>query len=184
MESSHFRSPTGGETRTTPRGVPSSRTDDRVRRIRSRTRHRGSRREPPKTGTGLLSIFDLAAVVTPNKKVVETYQTSLGNLDWDAVAGCLADDVERVEWADGFPTSGVPVRGKAAVVKDLEAPREFQIQATRLTEENDVVVAECVVRVPLEGGGQFVGQCCAVYELENGKIRRMSSFVAENKGSA
>jgi ketosteroid isomerase-like protein len=122
--------------------------------------------------------------MSPNKKIVETYQASLGDLDWAAVASCLTDDVERVEWADGFPSSGVPVRGRAAVVKDMEAPRKFQIQATRMTEENNVVVAECVVRVPLEEGGVFVGQSCSVYELENGKIKRMSSFVAENKHPA
>jgi ketosteroid isomerase-like protein len=122
--------------------------------------------------------------MSPNKKMVETYQASLGDLDWAAVASCLTDDVVRVEWADGFPSSGVTVRGKAAVVKDMEAPRKFQIQATRMTEENNVVVAECVVRVPLEEGRIFVGQSCTVYELENGKIKRMSSFVAENKHPA
>jgi ketosteroid isomerase-like protein len=119
--------------------------------------------------------------MSPNKQVVETYQASLGNLDWAAVATCLTEDVERVEWADGFPSSGVPVRGKAEVVKSMEAPRKFLVQATRMTEENDVVVAECIVRVPLEHGGVFVGQCCTIYDLKNGKIKRMSSFVAENK---
>jgi ketosteroid isomerase-like protein len=122
--------------------------------------------------------------MSPNKQIVESYQSSLGNLDWDAVSLCLADDVERVEWADGFPTSGVPTRGKAAVLKDMEAPRKFQIEATRMTEENNVVVAECVVRVPLDDGGSFVGRALSVYELENGKITRMTSFVAEDKNRA
>jgi|SRR5580658_845007 uncharacterized protein len=119
--------------------------------------------------------------MSPNKQVVETYQASLGNLDWDVVASCLTDDVERVEWADGFAESGIPVRGKAAVIKGMEAPRKFQILATRMTEENNVVVAECEVRVPLDDGGVFVGQATSIYELDDGKIRRMSSFVAENK---
>ncbi len=122
--------------------------------------------------------------MSPNKQVVATYQESLGNLDWDAVTSCLTEDVERVEWAEGFPSSGVPVRGRTAVVKDMEAPRKFQIEATRLTEEDNVVVAECVVRVPLETGGMFVGQCCTIYDLEDGKIRRISSFVAENQHPA
>jgi len=124
-----------------------------------------------------------SVAMSPNKKVVETFQANLGNLDWTAVASCLAEDVERVEWADGFPASGVPVRGKAAVLKEMEAPRKFQIQAIRMTEENDVVVAECVVRVPLENGGHFVGRALSVYELEKGKIKRMTSFVAEDKKS-
>jgi uncharacterized protein len=119
--------------------------------------------------------------MTPNKEVVASYQASLGDLDWPGVASCLADDVERVEWADGFAQSGVPVRGKANVVKDMEAPRKFRIEAVRMTEENDVVIAECVVRVPLGDGSTFVGQSCSIYELENGKIKRISSFVAEDK---
>jgi uncharacterized protein len=119
--------------------------------------------------------------MTPNKETVANYQASLGNLDWAGVASCLTDDVERVEWADGFPSSGVPVRGRDAVVKDMEAPRKFRIEATRLTEEDDVVVAECMVRVPLDDGGTFVGRACTIYELENAKIKRISSFVAEDK---
>jgi uncharacterized protein len=119
--------------------------------------------------------------MSPNKQVVETYLASLGNLDFDAVASCLSEDVEREEWADGFPESGDRVRGKVAVVKGLEAPRKFRIQATRMTEEENVVVAECAVHVPLDDGGEFVGRSCAIYELEDGKIKRMVSFVAEDK---
>jgi ketosteroid isomerase-like protein len=122
--------------------------------------------------------------MSPNKSVVELYQTSLGNLDWATVASCLTEDVERAEWADGFPQSGVPVKGRAAVIKDMEAPRKFQIESIRMTEEDNVVVAECVVRVPLEKGGVFVGRTASIYELENGKIKRMASFVAEDKRPA
>jgi uncharacterized protein len=126
----------------------------------------------------------LVATMSPNKKVVETYLAALGNLDWPTVASCLADDVERAEWADGFAESGVPVRGKETVLKGLEAPRKFQLEAIRMIEENDVVVTEERVRVPLENGGVFVGRACGFFELENGKLRRMSSWVAEDKTRA
>ncbi len=119
--------------------------------------------------------------MTANKNLVESCQAALANLDWTAVGACLTDDVERVEWADGFPASGIPVRGKAAVLKEMEAPRRFEIRARRMTEENNVVVSESVVRAPLEGGGTFVGEACTIYELAGGKIRKISSFVAENK---
>jgi hypothetical protein len=59
--------------------------------------------------------------MSPNKNVVEAYLASLGNLDWAGVASCRADEVERVEWADRFPGSGVPVPGKAAVLKEVDA---------------------------------------------------------------
>ncbi|MGA9838979.1 MAG: nuclear transport factor 2 family protein [Thermoplasmata archaeon] len=122
--------------------------------------------------------------MTPNKKVVETYLTALGNLDWSTVGSCLADDVERIEWGDGFPESGVPVRGKTAVLKGLEAPQKFQIQTIRMTEENNVVATEEVVRVPLKDGGVFLGRACGIFELEGGKLKRMSSWVAEDKRPA
>jgi ketosteroid isomerase-like protein len=119
--------------------------------------------------------------VSPNKELVETYLTSIGKLDWVGVAACLANDVERIEWAHGFPASGVPVRGKAAVLKDLDAPQKFQLRSIRLTEENDVVVSETEVRVPLKDGGTFVGRSCGVFELESGKLKRISSWVAEDR---
>jgi uncharacterized protein len=121
--------------------------------------------------------------MSPNKKVVETYLRCMGDLDWAGVAACLADDVERIEWADGFPASGVPVRGKAAVLKEIEAPRKFQIQTIRVAEEGNLIATEEVVRVPLEDGGTFVGRACGLFELENGKLKRMSSWVAEDKHS-
>jgi len=126
----------------------------------------------------------ISSVMSSNKKVVETYLASLGSLDWASVSSCLAEDVERVEWADGFPASGVPVRGKANVLKDLEAPTKFQLRATRMTEEGNVVVAECAVRVPLKEGGSFVGRTCGIFEFEGGKLKRISSWVAEDKHSA
>jgi ketosteroid isomerase-like protein len=123
----------------------------------------------------------LPGPMTTNKDVVATYQACLGNLDWAGVAATLTDDVERVEWADGFDSSGVPTRGKEAVVKGMEAPRKFELNAIRMTEENDVVVAEVQVRVPLDDGGTFVGRALTVYDLQDGKIKRISSFVAEDK---
>jgi uncharacterized protein len=124
---------------------------------------------------------ELASPMSPNKQVVQTYLTSMGNLDWPAVAACLADDVERTEWADGFAESGVPVRGKEAVLKGLEAPQRFVIEISRMIEEDNIVAAEEIVRVPLKDGGLFIGRACGIFELENGKLKRMSSWVAEDK---
>jgi uncharacterized protein len=121
--------------------------------------------------------------MSPNKQVVATYLGALGDLDWATVASCLTEDVERTEWVDGFPESGVPTRGRDAVVKSLEAPNRFQLEPLRMTEEHDVVVAECIVRVPLKDGGRFVGRTCGVFELENGKLKRITSWAAEDKRS-
>ncbi len=122
-----------------------------------------------------------SAAMSANKKLLERYFASLGDLDFTTVASCMADDVERIEWADGFPMSGVPKRGRANVIKEMEAPRKFQIRPLRMVEENNVVVAEEEVRVPKPEGGFFVGRALGIYELENGKLKRMSSWVAEDK---
>jgi hypothetical protein len=60
-------------------------------------------------------------------------------------------------------------------------PGKFQIETVRMTEEDDVVATEEVVRVPLKDGAVFVGRACGIFELENGKLKRMSSWVAEDK---
>jgi uncharacterized protein len=124
--------------------------------------------------------------MSPNKKVVETYLTSWPT-DRAAALACLADDVERVEWADGFPTSGVPQRGKAVINQNLgdpETTKKIRIEIARMTEENNVVVAEGNVRVPMKEGGLIVVKFLNVFELENDKVKRWDTFTAEVKSSA
>jgi uncharacterized protein len=123
--------------------------------------------------------------MSPNKKVIEKYFDSLSKMDRPALLSCLTDDVERVEWADGFPNSGVPVRGRAAFNQSIGDPPggNLQIETTRRTEENNIVVAESIVRVPMKEGGFLTLQACNIFELENGKIKRVNSFTAEVKNS-
>jgi uncharacterized protein len=130
---------------------------------------------------------DHFAIMSPNKKVVETFMTSLSNLDRGAVLSCLAEDIVRVEWADGFPTSGVPITGKAAFSQNIgETPtgEKLQTEIARMTEENNVVVAEGLVRVPRKEGGFVTIRFCDVFEMESGKVKRLDSFTAEVKDSA
>jgi hypothetical protein len=56
----------------------------------------------------------MSEVMSPNKKVIESYFAGPGT----GYARLLADAVELVEWADGVPASGVRTRGKAAFLEN------------------------------------------------------------------
>lgn len=53
-----------------------------------------------------------------------------------------------------------------------------------MTEENNVVVAEGTVRVHKKEDKILTVQFCDIFELENGKIKRLSSYGAMVKDSA
>jgi uncharacterized protein len=110
--------------------------------------------------------------MTPNKKVVEAYLASRSN-----VPPLLADDAEWVEWGDGVPASGVRTQGKAAFVQGL-GDSIVGTEVTRMIEENNVVVAEGRVRATKKEGGFAWYQFCDIFELENGKVKRLSSYAA------
>ncbi len=119
-------------------------------------------------------------VVSPNKKLVETY---LATLDKSQLGPLLADDVEWVEWVDGVPALGAVTRGKAAVIGNY-GDDELRSDVSRLTEEGNVVVAEGTVHVTKKDGRTFHVRFCDIFELENGRIRRKSSFGALIKDPA
>ena len=122
-------------------------------------------------------------VMSPNKKVVEKYMDGLSRLDRSAVLSCLTEEVERVEWADGFPGSGVPLRGKAAFIQNIDRPADVTLRTdtTRMTEEDNVVVAEGTVRIVKKEGAPATIRFCSVFEFEGGKVKRLTSFTAGEK---
>ncbi|MFZ1024373.1 MAG: nuclear transport factor 2 family protein [Thermoplasmata archaeon] len=118
--------------------------------------------------------------MSPNKKLVETY---LATTDKSKLGPLLADDVEWVEWVDGVPASGAITRGKEAHLKNY-GDDELRGEVHRLTEENNVVVAEGTAHVTKKDGSSLSVRFVDVFEMENGKIKRKSSFGALIKGSA
>lgn len=118
-----------------------------------------------------------------NKEVVKTYLDGIDNLDLSALRSCLAEDADRTEWADGFSDSGVPQRGREAIIKNVERPAEvtMRTETERMTEENGVVVAESIVRLSKKEGIFMTLRVCSVFLLENNKIKRVNSFTAELK---
>ena len=122
----------------------------------------------------------ISAVMSPNKKVIEAYMAST---DRSKVSPLLSNDVEWIEWGDGVPATGVRTRGKAAFIQNY-GNDELRTQITRMTEENNVVVAEGTTRVHKKEGQILTVQFCDIFELENSKIKRKSSFGALVKDSA
>ena len=90
------------------------------------------------------------ASMSQNKLTVKTYMDAFTRSDHMAVLSCLADDVEWV-------IPGVfHTKGKGAFDKEIENDAFVGrpiIKVTRLTEENDVVIAEGSVRSARKDGG-------------------------------
>jgi ketosteroid isomerase-like protein len=123
--------------------------------------------------------------VTANKDLVTRYFDALRRLDRAAMGACLTDAVERVEWADGFSSSGVPIRGKTAVlesISDPPGPGGLRIEVARMTEEGNVVVAESTVRVPKKDGDFIHMKARNFFEFEDGRIRRVDAVTVLTPG--
>jgi len=116
--------------------------------------------------------------MTANQHTVQQYMEAFDRLDHAAVLACLTDDVEWV-------IPGVfHVRGKPAFDKEIENDAftgRPEITVTRMTEENDVVIAEGAVRATRKDGGVLNLAFCDVFELRDTKIRRLTSYLMEVK---
>jgi uncharacterized protein len=118
--------------------------------------------------------------MSPNKKVIEAHMTSANR---SKAAEFLADDVEWTEWVDGVPATGAQTRGKTAFIQNY-GDDELRTEIKRMTEENNVVVVEGNTRVHKKDGRILTVQFVDIFELENGKIKRKSSFGALIKDAA
>ena len=94
------------------------------------------------------------------------------------ILSCLTNDVE---WE--IP-GAFHVRGKEEFDKHI-VDEGFvgnpAITVTRLTEANDVVVAEGSVRTQRKDGTFLNLVFCDVFEMQSGKIRRLISYLIEIK---
>ena len=112
--------------------------------------------------------------MTINKQTVEAYMAAFGISDHAAVLACLTDDVE---W---HIPGAFTITGKEAFDKEIENENftgRPDIVTTRLTEENDVVIAEGTVRARKKDGEMFHLAFCDVFEMRDGKIKRLVSYL-------
>lgn len=116
--------------------------------------------------------------MTPNKKTIETYMDGFRRTDRSLILSCLTDDVE-------WEIPGVfHVRGKEEFDKhivDENFVARPAITVTRLTEGNDVVVAEGSVRTQRQDGTFLNLAFCDVFEMHDSRIRRLISYLMDTK---
>jgi ketosteroid isomerase-like protein len=114
--------------------------------------------------------------MSSNKEVIESYFASTGT----EYARLLTDDVELIEWAEGVPVSGIRTHGRAGFVEN-RGNREYRTEIARMTEEANVVVAEGTARGVNPEGAPWMVHFCDIFELENGRVKRLSAFGASVK---
>jgi uncharacterized protein len=116
--------------------------------------------------------------MTANKRTVNRYMEGFGRSDHPLILSCLTDDVE---WE--IP-GAFHLRGKEAFDKEIENEAFMgspDITVTRMTEENDVVVAEGSVRTQRRDGALLSLRYCDVFVMEAGKIKQLVSYLMEVK---
>lgn len=111
---------------------------------------------------------------TPNKQTVQAYMDAYNLLDHPKILACLTEDVEWIV------PGAFHWKGKAAFDKEVEngeCQGKPAIRVTRLTEENDVVVAEGFVYVTQSDGKTFELAFCDVFEMKQAKVKRLISYL-------
>jgi ketosteroid isomerase-like protein len=116
--------------------------------------------------------------MSENKHTVDKYMDGFRRSDHEQILSCLADDVE---WE--IP-GAFHVRGKEAFDKEIENEAfrgRPDITVTRLTEENDIVVAEGSVRAQRKDGQPLKLRFCDVFVMQAGRIKQVISYLMEVK---
>lgn len=116
--------------------------------------------------------------MTENKKTVERYIEGFRKSDHDQILSCLTGDVE-------WEMPGVfHLAGKKAFNREIENEAFVgspTIDVTRMTEENDVVIAEGTVRCQRKSGGFLNAVFCDAFTMQKAKIKRLVTYQVELK---
>lgn len=114
--------------------------------------------------------------MTQNKKTIETYIDGFNKSDHKQILSCLTDDVEWV-----LP-GAFHLKGKDAFDKEIENDAFIgppMIGTHRMIEENDVVIAEGSVKTKKKTGETLNIVFCDVFEMKGGKIKKLTSYLAQ-----
>jgi uncharacterized protein len=116
--------------------------------------------------------------MSENKRTVERYMDGFRKGDHARILDCLTDDVEWV-----LP-GAFHLRGKEEFDGEIENEAftgHPEITVDRMTEENDVVVAEGLVLARRKDGVELSLAMCDVFEMRGGLIRKLTSYLAQVK---
>ena len=114
--------------------------------------------------------------MSKNKKTVHKYMDAFSHLDHAEILACLTDDVEWV-----LP-GHYHHYGKEAFDREIENENFMGrplITVSRVTEENDVVIAEGKVRAQQRDGESLELVYCDVFEMRDAKIRKLTSYLMQ-----
>lgn len=114
--------------------------------------------------------------MSQNKQTVQKYMNAFTRTDHAEILSCLTDNVE-------WEIPGVfHVTGKEAFDKEIENDAFVgspTISVTRMTEEEDVVIAEGTVRNARKDGGLLNAVFCDVFVMEDAKIKHLTSYLMQ-----
>lgn len=109
-----------------------------------------------------------------NKKTVNRYMEGFNATDHAKILSCLTEDVT-------WELPGVYLhKGKAAFDKEIENEAftgSPVIKVIRMTEENNVVIAEGTVQATKKDGTVLHLVFCDVFDMENGLIKKLTSYL-------
>jgi len=111
--------------------------------------------------------------MTENKKTVQQYMEGFIKSDHAKILACLRDDI--IWYMPGV----FHLTGKVAFDKEIENDSFVgspTIEIIRMTEENNVVVAQGSVQCRIKAGGLLDALFCDVFEMENGKIKYLTTY--------
>jgi len=118
--------------------------------------------------------------MSENKRTVEMYMEGFRNTDRGTILSCVTDDVQweipgmfQIQGRDAFDLH----------IVDPGFAGNPIIEVTRLTEENDVVIAEGTVIARREDGSPLPLAFCDVFEMRDAKIRRLISYLVQTTAS-
>ena len=114
--------------------------------------------------------------MTDNQAVVRRYMETYDRGDYDAVLETLSDGVEWV-----LP-GAFHLTGREAFRREMANPAFVHppdITVSRLVSDGDVVVAEGRVRTTRTDGQVLHLAYCDVFELRDGLIARLTSYLME-----
>jgi ketosteroid isomerase-like protein len=113
-------------------------------------------------------------MMSKNKETVTRYMEGFNATDHSKILSCLTEDVV-------WELPGVYLhKGKAAFDKEIENEAftgRPVINVSRLTEENNVVIAEGTVEAKKKDGVMLHIVFCDVFEMENGLIKKLTSYL-------
>lgn len=109
-----------------------------------------------------------------NKETVTRYMAGFNEKDHAVILSCLTEDVV-------WELPGVYLHsGKAAFDKEIENEGftgKPIIHVNRLTEQDDVVIAEGTVQATKKDGTVINLVFCDVFEMKNGLVKKLTSYL-------